>query len=95
MGTAAYGTGILKGLDVPGAIDLLTGFPDHFGEYDASEAHLAPGEQLEALLMLAAGAMPAAGNKLRAFTLAECGGGARHRRRAHPHGLLLDSQSRA
>jgi hypothetical protein len=55
MGTAAYGSGILEGQDVPGAIDLLTGVLDRLGGYDASVARLAPGEQLEALLMLAAG----------------------------------------
>ena len=55
MGTAAFGSGILKGLDVPGAIDLLTGFLDQMGDYDESIAGLAPSEQLEALLMLTAG----------------------------------------
>ncbi len=55
MGIAAFGSGILKGLDVPGAVDLLTGFLDHLGDYDESVASLAPREQLEALLMLAAG----------------------------------------
>ena len=55
MGTAAFGSGILKGLDVPGAIELFTGFLDHMGDYDESIAHLAPREQLEVLLMLAAG----------------------------------------
>ena len=55
MGTAAFGSGILKGLDVPGAIDLFTGFLDHLGDYNQSVAHLAESEQLEALLMLAAG----------------------------------------
>lgn len=55
MGTTAFGSGILKGLDVPGAIDLFTGFLDHLGDYDQSVAHLGESEQLEALLMLAAG----------------------------------------
>ncbi len=55
MGTAAFGSGILKGLDVPGAIDLFTGFLDHLGDYDQSVASLPESEQLEALLMLAAG----------------------------------------
>jgi hypothetical protein len=55
MGIAAFGSGILKGLDVPGAIDLFTGFLDHLGDYDQSVAHLGESERLEALLMLAAG----------------------------------------
>ena len=55
MGRAAFGSGILKGLDVPGAIDLFTGFLDHLGDYDESVARLAESEQLEALLMVAAG----------------------------------------
>jgi hypothetical protein len=55
MGTAAFGSGILSGLDVPGAIDLFTGFLDHLGDYDQSVAHLGESERLEALLTLAAG----------------------------------------
>ena len=55
MGTAAFGSGILRGLDVPGAIDLLTSYLDHLDDYDESIARLAPTQQVEALLMLTAG----------------------------------------
>jgi hypothetical protein len=55
MGTAAFGSGILKGLDVPGAIDLLSCLLVDLGGDEQSVAHLAESEQLEALLTLAAG----------------------------------------
>ncbi len=55
MGSAAFGSGILSGLDVPCAIGLFTGFLDHLGKYDQSVADLAESDRLEALLMLAAG----------------------------------------
>lgn len=37
MGRAVFGSGMLKSLDVPGAIDLFMGFLDHLGDREASD----------------------------------------------------------